>query len=47
MVRTTDHHGVNELAGIGKKRTVDRLLQDLGVEERLDALVDKYLSGRS
>jgi hypothetical protein len=31
------------LAGIGEQATVDRLLQDLGVEERLDALVDKYL----
>jgi hypothetical protein len=36
-------NGVYELAGIGEQATVDRLLQDLGVEERLDALIDNYL----
>jgi transposase len=32
-----------ELAEIGEPTTVDRLLQDLGVEERLDAMIDKCL----
>ena len=32
-----------ELAEIGEPTTVDRLLQELGVEERLDAMIDKCL----
>jgi len=32
-----------ELAEIGEPTTVDRLLQDLEVEERLDATIDKSL----
>jgi hypothetical protein len=32
-----------QLAEIGETATVDRLLRDLGVEERLDAMIDKCL----
>jgi hypothetical protein len=32
-----------ELAELGEVATVDRLLQDLAVVERLDALIDKCL----
>jgi len=32
-----------QLAEVGEPTTVDRLLQELGVEERLDAMIDKYL----
>ena len=32
-----------ELVEIGETATMDRLLQDLAVVERLDAIVDKYL----
>jgi hypothetical protein len=34
---------IYELVEIGETATVDRLLQDLGVEERLDAMIDKCL----
>ena len=34
---------IYELVEIGKTATVDRLLQDLEVEERLDAMIDKCL----
>jgi len=34
---------IYELAEIGKTATVDGLLRDLGVEERLDAMIDKCL----
>ncbi|HEX4803250.1 MAG TPA: hypothetical protein VFV14_07045 [Myxococcaceae bacterium] len=34
---------VYELAEIGETATVDRLLRDLGVEERLDAMINKCL----
>jgi hypothetical protein len=32
-----------ELAEIGEPATVDRLLRDLGVEDRLGAMIDKRL----
>jgi hypothetical protein len=32
-----------ELAEIGEPATIDRLLQELGVEDRLDAMIDKCL----
>jgi hypothetical protein len=32
-----------ELVEIGQTATVERLLRDLGVEERLDAMIDKCL----
>jgi hypothetical protein len=48
-VQTAEHQARKELgetyqlAEIGETATVDRLLRDLGVEERLDAIIDKCL----
>jgi hypothetical protein len=48
-VETADREARNELAEayelteIGEPATFDRLLQELGVEERLDAMIDRCL----
>src|SRR5262249_46557025 len=41
--RHARNSGRPQLAEIDETATVDRLLRDLGVEERLDAMIDKCL----